>query len=77
MKEVEKSPEQLAEIKSRAEYALWMAQQRKDGGDWPPKDKKEDWSSPQKYLKYRTPSHLLFFARDHKYLINLKKKIQM
>ena len=42
MKETEKTPEQLAEIKSRAEYALWMAQKRKDGGDWPPKDKKDD-----------------------------------
>ena len=39
---VQKTPEQLAEIKSRAEYQLWMAQQKKDGGDWPPKDKKED-----------------------------------
>ena len=43
--EVEKTPEQLQEIKSRVEYALWMKQQREDGkalGILHPKDKKED-----------------------------------
>ena len=45
MKEGEKTPEQLAEIKSRVEYELWMKQQREEGkalGILHPKDKKED-----------------------------------
>jgi len=45
VKELEpKTPEELEEIKSRMEYALWMGQQRKDGakeGILHPKDKKE------------------------------------
>ena len=42
---IEKSPEELQEIKSRVEYQLWMAQQRLEGkalGILHPKDKKED-----------------------------------
>ena len=42
---VQKSPEELQEIKSRVEYELWMAQQRLEGkavGILHPKDKKED-----------------------------------
>ena len=43
--EVEKTPEQLQEIKSRVEYELWMKAQREEGkalGILHPKDKKED-----------------------------------
>ena len=42
-----KTPEQLAEIKSRMEYELWMKQQREEGkalGILHPKDKKADWN---------------------------------